>query len=68
MKIIEKLLGIEKRGEAFILSTNAVEMRILFLTDDIVRIRAGFDGDFTEESYSLVMTAWEDRMDGILKD
>ncbi len=68
MKIIEKLLGIEKRGEAFILSTNAVEMRILFLTDDIVRIRAGFDGDFTEESYSLVMTAWEDRMDGVLKD
>ena len=58
MKIIEKLLGIEKRGEAFILSTNAVEMRILFLTDDIVRIRAGFDGDFAEESYSLVMTAW----------
>ena len=28
--------------------------------------RAGFDGDFAEESYSLVMTGWEDCMDGFL--
>lgn len=42
--------------------------RLLFLTDSILRIRAGFDGDFAEESYSLVMTAWEDRMDGFLKN
>lgn len=58
MKIIEKLLGIEK-GErlypVYQCSGNAHPL----LTDDIVRIRAGFDGDFTEESYSLVMTAWE---------
>ena len=44
-----------------------MEIRILFLTDSILRIRAGFDGDFAEESYSLVMTAWEDRMDDFLK-
>lgn len=67
MKIVEKLLGVEKRAQTFVLSTNAIEMRILFLTDDIVRIRAGFTGDFAEESYSLVMTAWEDRMDEVLK-
>ena len=41
---------------------------MLFLTDFIVRIRAGFDGDFAEESYSLVMTAWEDRMDDFMKN
>ena len=56
MKIVERLLGVEKRAQTFVLSTNAIEMRILFLTDDIVRIRAGFTGDFAEESYSLVMT------------
>ena len=67
MKIVERLLGVEKRAQTFVLSTNAIEMRILFLTDDIVRIRAGFTGDFAEESYSLVMTAWEDRMDEVLK-
>ena len=67
MKIVERLLGVEKRAQTFVLSTNVIEMRILFLTDDIVRIRAGFTGDFAEESYSLVMTAWEDRMDEVLK-
>ena len=45
-----------------------MEIRLLFLTDSILRIRAGFEGDFAEESYSLVMTAWEDRMDGFLKN
>ena len=44
-----------------------MEIRIWFLTDSVVRIRAGFDGDFVEESYSLVTTAWEDRMDMFMK-
>lgn len=68
MRIAEKLLGVTKCGSGFSLQTNAVELRILFLTDEILRIRAGFDGDFAEESYSLVMTAWEDRMDEVLKE
>ena len=54
-----------KDGYASIM-TNAAEIRVLFLTDSILRIRAGFDGDFAEESYSLVTTAWEDRLDGLL--
>lgn len=68
MIIIEKLLGIKKKDKTFVLTTNSVPIHILFLTDDIVRIRAGFDGGFAEESYSLVMTAWEDRMDEVLND
>lgn len=68
MIIIEKLLGLTKNDKTFVLKTNAVPIHILFLTDDIVRIRASFDGDFAEESYSLVMTAWADRMDEVLKD
>ena len=51
----------------FSISTDGVEIRIWFLTDSVVRIRAGFDGDFVEESYSLVTTAWEDRMDMFMK-
>ncbi len=43
--------------------TDGVEVRVLLMTEDILRIRAGFDGDFAEESYSLVTTAWEDRLD-----
>ncbi|QDB79208.1 DUF4968 domain-containing protein [Georgenia wutianyii] len=48
--------------------TDGVEVRLLLVTEDVVRIRAGFDGDFAEESYSLVTTAWPDRLDGVLGD
>ena len=68
MKICTSALAVKQQDNYFSVMTNSVEIRILFLTDSIVRIRAGFDGDFAEESYSLVMTAWEDRMDGFLKN
>ncbi len=47
--------------------TDAAEIRLLFLTDDIVRIRAGFSGSFREHSYSLVTEAWEDETDDLFK-
>ncbi len=68
MKICKSLKKVEQNGKVFYLYTDAVEIRIMFLTDDIIRIRAGFDGEeFEEGSYSLVMTAWEDRMDSLLE-
>ena len=68
MKVCTNAYTVAKKDNYFSVMTNSVEIRILFLTDSILRIRAGFDGDFAEESYSLVMTAWEDRMDDFLKD
>lgn len=67
MKVCTNAYTVAKKDNYFSVMTNSVEIRILFLTDSILRIRAGFDGDFAEESYSLVMTAWEDRMDDFLK-
>ena len=68
MKVCTTAFAVTKQSSGFSIATNCVEIRLLFLTDSILRIRAGFDGDFAEESYSLVMTAWEDRMDGFLKN
>ncbi len=68
MKICTKVLSVERHGSYASILTDGVEIRVLFLTDHVVRVRAGFDGDFAEESYSLVMTAWEDRMDAFLKN
>lgn len=68
MKVCKKALGICSRDGYYSIQTNCVEIRIWFLTDSIIRIRAGFDGDFKEGSYSLVMTAWEDPMDDLMKD
>lgn len=66
MKICNKAVSIEKVNNYWVLETDGCQIRIWFLTDDIIRIRAGFDEDFAEESYSLVMTAWEDRLDHVL--
>ena len=68
MKVCTAAEVIRHQDNYFSIMTNSVEIRIWFMTDSILRIRAGFDGDFAEESYSLVMTAWEDRMDGFLKN
>lgn len=67
MRICTTAFAVAQRDHYFSVMTDGVEIRILFLTDSVLRIRAGFDGDFAEESYSLVMTAWEDRMDDFLK-
>ena len=44
-------------------------MKLVFTTDDIIRIRVHFDKGtpMEEESYTLVTTAWEDRMDTLLR-
>lgn len=60
MKICLQAGAVKQIENYFSISTDGVEIRIWFLTDSVVRIRAGFDGDFVEESYSLVTTAWED--------
>lgn len=68
MKLCTNAIEVKQIDQYFSIVTNSIEIRVLFLTDSILRIRAGFDGDFAEESYSLVMTAWEDRMDELMKD
>ena len=57
MKICTRVLDVKLNENYVSIFTDGTEIRILFLTDSIIRIRAGFDGDFAEESYSLVMTA-----------
>lgn len=68
MIVCSKLTGYDVCGQDVLLKTDGVEIKLLFMTDEIVRIRAGFDKEFKEESYSLVTTAWKDRMDDFMKD
>lgn len=68
MRICTKAFSVTQKDSYYSVITDGAELRIWFLTDSIIRIRAGFDGDFAEESYSLTLTAWEDRMDDFLKD
>ena len=68
MRIIKEALSVSKKDAYFEILTDCVPLRIWFVTDDILRIRAGFDEGFDEASYSLVMTAWESRTDELFKD
>ena len=68
MKICNKVVDIVQENTYTTIKTNCVDVRIYFLSDDIIRIRAGFDGDFAEESYSLMLTGWEDRMDAFFAE
>ena len=61
MKVCRNLMSYKREKDFIILQTNCVDIRVWFLTDEIIRIRAGFDGDFQEASYSLVMTGWDVR-------
>ena len=68
MKICSRVENVKIEDGFILLKTNCIDIRIWFLTDDIIRIRAGFDGEFAEESYSLILTGWEDRMDNLFTD
>lgn len=68
MRICYQALEVKAVDNYYVITTDAVTIRLWFLTDNIIRIRAGFDGDWDEASYSLVMTAWESRTDDFLKD
>ena len=63
MKICNRVERIKIENTYVNIKTNCIDIHMYFLTDWIIRIRAGFDGDFAEESYSLMMTGWEDRLD-----
>ncbi len=66
MKVCYRAGAVTRRDNYFSIAADCLEIRLWFLTDDILRIRAGFDGDWDEASYSLVMTAWPSRTDGFL--
>ena len=54
MKVCYRAENVTAIDNYYSVKTNAVEIRLWYLTDDIIRIRAGFDGDWDEASYSLV--------------
>ena len=67
MEICTQFSGIERTDGAWLVHTNCADIKIIFVTDEIVRVRTAFDKEFTEESYVLMTTAWEDRLDPLFE-
>ena len=63
MEICSGYTGMESLGDAFLIHTDAPDLKLVFLTDEIIRLRVSFDRAFAEESYTLALTAWKDRLD-----
>ena len=57
MEICSKMTGLEALDGAYLVHTDAADIKIIFLTEEIVRIRASFNREFAEESYVLMATA-----------
>lgn len=65
--LLRQLISMEKTDAGYILHGDVADILLIFMTDDIIRFRVSFRKDFKEESYTLVTTAWADRMDGLLQ-
>ena len=65
--LLKHFQSLEKTGNGYIVHGDAADVMLVFMTDDIIRVRVSFDRQFKEESYTLVTTAWPDRMDELLK-
>ena len=63
--LLQKLLSCEKTEIGYLLRGDAADVLLVFLTDDIIRIRVSFSRAFPEASYTLVTTAWEDSLDSL---
>src|SRR5690606_11927106 len=69
MEVSKTLIHLQQGAGDIELVTNAARYRIVLLSDDIIRVRCTFEEQFQEESsYALAMTAWEDKMDGVIPD
>ena len=67
MDICKRITGLERLDGAVLLHTDCADLKVVFVTDEIVRVRASFDKELAEESYVLMTTAWADRLDPLFE-
>ena len=65
--LLKEFLSLEKTAYGYLIHGDNADVKLVFMTDDIIRIRVSFDKKFPEQSYALVRTAWEDRLDALFE-
>lgn len=66
--LLRNYCGIETTENGYRIKGDAGDICLVFLTDDIIRIRVSFDRVFKEASYALVKTAWADDLDELFRE
>lgn len=70
MDICRKLESVKKIEEGYLIKLDKAFMKVIFVTDSILRLKVTFDEKSLEEpegSYVLQLTAWEDRLDHLFE-
>lgn len=66
--LLKEFMSINRIQNGYLVKGDTADIKIIFMSDDIIRVRASFDRKFEEASYTLVTTAWEDRFDSLLAE
>ena len=66
--LVKTFLSLEKTSNGYIIHCDNANVMLVFLTQDIIRVRVSFSRDFIERSYALVHTAWKDELDSLFAD
>lgn len=61
--LLNQYKSIEKTENGFLIHGDCADVMLVFMNDDVIRIRSSFAKNFKEASYALVTTAWEDDLD-----
>lgn len=61
--VLNRFESIEKLENGYLIHSDQADVMLVFMKDDIIRIRTSFNREFKEASYALVKTAWEDELD-----
>lgn len=65
--MLHEYRSIEKTENGYLIHGDNADVMLVFMSDDVIRIRVAFDRKFRESSYALVTTAWEDELDELFK-
>ena len=66
--LLKKYISFQKTENGYLIHGDQADIMLVFLTEDIIRIRVSFSRSFREASYALVTTAWEDRLDELFSE
>lgn len=66
--MLNRFQSMEKTENGYRIHGDNGDVMLVFLSDDVIRIRTSFSRSFEEASYALVTTAWEDQLDELLKE
>ncbi|MDR2860476.1 MAG: DUF4968 domain-containing protein [Elusimicrobiota bacterium] len=69
MQAIKQYISYKMQDKGiYIIETNSAPIKLIFLSDEILRVRTNFKNNWDESSYILVKTAWADNCDDYLKN